>query len=68
MAELRYRHEIGLSDPADQIAELAREVATLQPPVLIYACSCQAPIDFPDRCPVHGAPVQNMVRTLCCED
>jgi hypothetical protein len=36
--------------------------------VVIYACGCQAPIDFPERCLVHAAPVRDVIRTPICED
>jgi hypothetical protein len=35
---------------------------------VIYACGCQAPIDLSDRCPIHAAPVRDVVRTPICED
>jgi len=68
MAELRHGHEIDLLDPVDHVAELKRMLANPQPAVVIYACGCQAPIDFPDQCPVHASPVQNVIRTPICED
>ena len=68
MAEVQHDPEIDLPDAADQIAELKRDLADPRPLLLIYECGCQAPVDFPDRCPVQAAPVRNMARPRCSED
>jgi hypothetical protein len=68
MAEARRRHEIDLLEPVDHLAELKRMLADPRPTVVIYACGCQAPIDFPDRCPIHASPVRNVIRRPVCED
>ena len=68
MAELWHGHEIDLLDPVDKLDELKRMLADPRPAMVIYACGCQAPIDLPDRCPVHASPIRNVIRTSICED
>jgi hypothetical protein len=68
MAEHRHGHDIDLLDPVDDVAELKRTLANPQPPVVIYGCGCQAPIDLSDRCPIHARPIHSVIRTICCED
>jgi hypothetical protein len=68
MAEFRHGDDVDLLDPADHVAELKRMLVDPRPAVVVYACGCQAPIDLPDRCPVHAAPIRDVIRTLICED
>ena len=68
MAELRRGHETDLLEPVDPVSELKRMLADPRSTVVIYACGCQAPIDLPDRCPIHASPIRKVIRTSICED